>query len=555
MLFLYCGCHGVSATNTGNESPKEPKKSPYGAQKKNNDSTFKLGEKKQDVALRKFSLATKKNTNNLNGIAPSFSKRGEVHINKIIPTHSQANHSYFKTLPNSNWVAEQEIVSNKKTSTVLVVIDALNAKHIGAYGYKRNTTPNMDQLAKESVVFTDWVSNSSWTRPSFTTLLTGVPKSIHQMELSDKKLAKNMETVAEKFKQKGYQTAAFIGNPLIQSKWRFDQGFDHFEDVAIHGNFPRAQTLVASALSWMKNNVSTKPVFIVMFLTDTHAPYEAPKGSQKFSDGLSNIIRSPEREVRVGLDKSQLAKIVAAYDDELFYVDEQVGELIGGLKKLGMYSTTTLAITADHGEIFGEHNCFQHAYHMWEPVLRVPFLVRSPNIPKTGYSDRMATHTDVLPTLLHINGFSSETKYGKSVFAGTQKNKSPIVSEYDARGVVRRAARIGSVKIIRYEKVHRAQFEGVGKTKSILEKNPSLLIPGPRYELFDLENDPNENNNLYNKLSNGKISIPNFSTDDLDVLKKAACAKGKKRNENNGQKVISIDNETLNALKAAGYIQ
>lgn len=463
-------------------------------------------------------------------------------------------HSYFTKIAQSQLNPSPPPLPEVSTATVLIVIDALNARHVGVYGYERNTTPNIDAFAQEGVVFTQWISNSSWTRPSFTTIVTGVPKAVHGMELSDKALPKKIATLAEQFRAHHFKTAAFVGNPLIQKKWRYDQGFDHFEDTEDHGDFPRADVLVNRALRWIETETDDRPFLVVLFLTDPHAPYEPAQDARQFSKSFEEIVTSPQREVLEPFDTTRHAGIVAAYDDEVAFADAQVGRFLTELKRLEKYRQTTIAVTADHGEIFGAHNCYQHAYHMWEPVLRVPFIIRAPQaggheatLPQTGprFDDRPFTHTDVLPTLLHAAGIESKTPYGQSVFAPNADLSRVIVSEYDARGVKRTAARIGNLKLVRYEKVNGVLFEGIGRGTEMLQQNPSLLIPGPRYELFDLSRDAAETNNEY----------ANYDTDEqIEPLRRAVKPTPKKKSSSPGQAPV-LDADTLNALTAAGYIQ
>ncbi|MBN2714947.1 MAG: sulfatase [Deltaproteobacteria bacterium] len=433
-----------------------------------------------------------------------------------------------------------------RRSILLIVVDALNASHMGVYGYHRNTTPNLDTIAREAVVFSNWTSTSSWTRPAFTTILTGVPKSVHGMELTDKKLPSKLRTMAERFKAKGYRTGAFVGNPLIQKKWGYNQGFEVFKDVSDYGDFPPATTVVKGAIDWLDTVLDT-PFMGVLFLTDTHAPYEAPKESRTFSREYQDIITMPPREVTKPFSPNETEGIIAAYDDELHYADTQIGRLVDWLKSKGLYENIAVVVTGDHGEIFGDHNCYQHAYHMWQPVLRVPFIVKSPDLKKAGMVDRLAGHLDTMPTLMHLAGLTQKTDFGNSVFDvdDVSKDNKIAVSAYDARGVKRQAARLGDLKLVRYEKVSPVAFEGKGKKSKIWMENPSLQLPGPRYELFDLDADPNELNNIFTAYDDRTI---------LEKLQRTLRSEKTGTQKHSEKSVNQLDDETLRALKAAGYI-
>jgi hypothetical protein len=126
-----------------------------------------------------------------------------------------------------------------KPSVILLVTDATSVKHLSAYGYHRDTTPNIAALADQGIIFTNYVSNSSWTRPSFTTIITGLPKKDHGVELANRDVRMDITTLAEHFRMAGYKTGGFVGNPLVRGVWGFNQGYQEYVDTASIGRvFP-----------------------------------------------------------------------------------------------------------------------------------------------------------------------------------------------------------------------------------------------------------------------------------------------------------------------------
>jgi arylsulfatase A-like enzyme len=203
------------------------------------------------------------------------------------------------------------------------------------------------------------------------------------------------------------------------------------------------------------------------------------------------------------------------------------------------------AVTADHGEIFGEHNCFQHAYHMWEPVVRVPFIIKSNLIVKSNIlTDRPATHTDIMPTLLYLAKIPFNTDYGDTLFKSSD-NQKIIITAYDARGVKRTAARHDMIKLVKYEKVNKKLFESLGKEDQ-QGKFPSLNRPAPFYELYNIKDDSREENNIIETFENREI---------VEILKQSIEKYNNPVKKAVVEKEIKLDNETLEALKAAGYIR
>ncbi|MBN2528769.1 MAG: sulfatase [Deltaproteobacteria bacterium] len=516
-------------------------------------SVVKKGEKTVAAAERQTALADEDNAllrTKLKGDMADAVPKREASAEERTPD-GMTSHYYYAGLEVRKRPDSWKIDNSGKRPVILVVLDAINAEHMGVYGSMETTTPNLNQLAKEGVVLTDWVSNSSWTRPSFTTILTGVPKNVHGMELNDRKLPAHVQTLGERFKKKGYRTGAFIGNPLIQKKWLYHQGFDIFKDAAEYGDFPRAKTIVEDAIDWMEK-VKGSDFLCVLFITDTHAPYNAPENERLFSKNQFNVIRAPKKESVHPLTDEEVAGIKAAYNDELHYVDKMIGQLVEWLHGERLWTEVALVVTGDHGEIFGDHDCFQHAWHMWEPVLRVPFIVHSTNVGEQGVFEAGGTHTDIAPTLMHLAGLGSKTKWGQSVFVDIDDRtfEKVILSAYDAQGVKRQAARKNGMKLIRYENVDWTPMGGKHKSKE-WQENPSLQIPGPRYELYDLNNDPGEQHNIFAEADKQAASEKRW----LNELKDAARFVGKPTKKGEDKPVRQLDDETLDALKAAGYIE
>ncbi len=441
---------------------------------------------------------------------------------------------------------------------VLVIVDAFNAGHTSAYGYGRPTTPNLEKLARRGMLFTNWVSNSSWTRPSFTTLITGLPKKDHKVELSSQNLSNKVVTMAEIFRDAGYSTAGFVGNPLVRKVWQFDQGFRVYEDTKDHKAFPRAKILVDKAIGWLHRATRRdRPFFLMVFLTDPHTPYRPVPRHRNYLEkiGKEENIEYPLKEYKKPLPGAEHDAIVAAYDGEVAYADEQIGRLIAELETLGRFDDTTIVVTADHGEIFGEHNCYLHGYHMWEPVLRVPFIISSPSLRATGQvNDRPHTHMDLLPTLANLAGIDvPDNKPGLSILdaAATAKNSSdrPLFSQYNSYGIERQAARIGRWKLIHHHKVDKRKLQKLGDlSRKIPRANPrdlpSIAVDGERWELYDLVTDPSELNDLYRTgaqkpvVKDLKEIITRFRMDGAEPTQPP-----------------KLSEETLEALQAAGYIR
>jgi arylsulfatase A-like enzyme len=363
---------------------------------------------------------------------------------------------------------------------------------------------------------TGYVSNSSWTRPSYTTILTGQPKRVHGVELNGHKLSDDVETLAERFAEAGYRTASFVGNPLVGADVGYSQGFEVYVDTKTMGRmFPSDEALVDRAIRWLARE-DPRPFFLVVFLTAPHAPYRPHLGYRRFLEEVpgGRIIERPRREYRQPLPAPDRDRIVAAYDGEVAFADAQVGRLIDFLAAEGALPRTTVLVTADHGEAFGEHNCYTHTYHMWEPVLLVPFVLVAPEIgSKNVRDDRPYTHIDIAPTLLDLAGvdYSGDELPGISiarVLRGTAEvdRERLVFSQYDAHGVRREAVRKGRWKLVHHHAVPKSAASRLndlsqGSAPSRPRDLPSLAWDGERYELYDLVADPEERRNVYDENS------------------------------------------------------
>lgn len=465
--------------------------------------------------------------------------------------------AYFGELDLDRIVEPVAIEPIERGSMLLIVVDTLNVRHLGMYGYERDTSPNLDRLAARGVAFTNYISNSSWTRPSFTTILTGLPKSAHRVELdSGRPLAHSITTAAERFLRAGYRTAGFVGNPMMLDKWGFGQGYQIYEDTDSigRGYFPRDEVLVDKALRWLER-IGDQPFFAMLFLTAPHPPYASPGGYRRFLSSVppGRVIRHPFKEYQEPLPVDDHARIVAAYDDEIAYSDAQIGRLVQYLARTGKLARTAIVVTADHGEVFGQHNCYLHAYHMWDQTLRVPLIVVAPGMPVRGaYDDRPFTHIDLAPTLLDLVDldYPPDELPGRSICDAledpTGDRKRVLFSQYNTHGVRRQAIRNGRWKLVHHHQVERRAIKDLDRLHPAVAQPdprdlPTLAWDGERYEFYDLAHDPDENRDL-------------FSTHrDRPELLELVGALEPHLGEEAEQGELSAD--LVEALEALGYLQ
>ncbi len=304
---------------------------------------------------------------------------------------------------------------------ILITIDSLRRDHLGCYGYSKNTSPNIDRLAEQSIVFDQAISNAPYTRASFKALMT----STYPFSYGGYHSLKKQVKLAELFKQSGYYTVAFPTIPVLSANSSYSVGFDYFKGlfdqperkknnlnttiekrlvkmssylnqrfdfnssrlykffkrlydsfnpfINLHMPHSRGSLITKEAISILDNN-KDKHLFMWIHYTDVHMPYNPPT---QFQDNhykkisKREIIRlnrnlyslafdSMQEQEIMALDSTEVENLINLYDGEIRYVDEQIGSLLEYLKETQLLDDTLIIVTADHGEAFGEHGAFGH---------------------------------------------------------------------------------------------------------------------------------------------------------------------------------------------------
>ena len=310
-----------------------------------------------------------------------------------------------------------------RPNIVLVVIESFRRDHAGCYGYSRETTPALDALAKEGVRFEQAIAASSWTMPSVASLFTSTQPSVHGVTTSKAVLPDRLATLAGEFHDGGYETAGIVSNPMLHRDFGFGRGFDSYDDYTILLNVDvnlfdnkkrdsQAEKAVTGdamtrlAVSWMKGKrEKEKPFFLFLFYFDPHydyippPPYDGMFQNPKYRGscdgrGILSLRGKP-------LTDDDKKNVMALYDGEIRYTDEQVGRLLDELKAEGLCDNTMVVITGDHGEEFWEHGETGHGHSLYDELIRVPLVIMAPQLVKKPMviQDQVSL-MDVMPTLL-----------------------------------------------------------------------------------------------------------------------------------------------------------
>ena len=299
---------------------------------------------------------------------------------------------------------------------LLISLDTTRSDHLSVYGYPRDTSPELDALARQGVRFAAAYSASASTGPSHATLFTSLHPLRHGVLKNGLPLADERETLAERLRAHGFQTAAVVGSFVLDAKFGFAQGFDLYDDDfapeeatvtvseweghEVPGSFDRrGDHTTRRALRWLREaRDPARPFFLFVHYFDPHLSYAPP---EPFATRF---------EAELPAAASRLDRLIARYDGEIAFVDHAVGELLEGLEALGLAGTTLVIVSGDHGEGLMQHGMLGHGVHLYEEAVRVPLLLRWPGrLPRRRTISEPVATVDIAPTALELLGLGPQS--------------------------------------------------------------------------------------------------------------------------------------------------
>jgi arylsulfatase A-like enzyme len=301
-----------------------------------------------------------------------------------------------------------------RPNLLLITIDTLRADHLGLYGYPRPTSPAIDALGKDSLVFERAYTYWPKTRGSVVILHTGTMPSGNGYSRSHPVLFPFNKTLALVLKEAGYETEAAVDNSNVARQNGYASGFhtyrETWEEPDLETEAARGRAITESALRLLAH--PKKPYFLWLHYVNPHAPYTPPPPfDTRFLDAAAREGPSllPVHDFHGGIHKewadaapghTNLGYFLAQYDGEIATADFEVGRVLDALKAGGGWDDTVVVLLSDHGESLGEHGYyFDHGQDLFEPCLRIPLLVRIPGR-KPGRRGDLASTLDILPTIL-----------------------------------------------------------------------------------------------------------------------------------------------------------
>ncbi len=434
-------------------------------------------------------------------------------------------------------------------NVVLISIDALRPDHLGTYGYLRETSPNIDKLAKTSWGFEAAYAPIPRTGPSVASMLTGMfTQRIRRWSVPDE-----MDTVAELLAEQGWTTVAAVDNANLSEELGYGQGFQVYRETweEKDNEIDRTHLITETAIEHLENFAETNERFFVwLHYVNPHRPYSPPEtfAAEFMNDAyFDDTVRLPQTSgyiggIRPGVyvkGEHRLAYYIAQYDGEVAFTDNEIGKVLSVLKNRVALDNTLIIITSDHGEGLGEGDVyFKHGPTISEPHVRVPLIVTAAN--KEPTPKRITTPVgliDITPTILEMVGIqdprfdSDRAAYplaGQSL-ASTHRGEIP-----NHRPYIFFASR-------RYWGIRSGDWKLISRTGDSNKSRES------RFQLYNLASDPEESFNLY-------ADEPARANELLQLLRSRRSIQ-RTATRDSSERYDALSKEALDNLRTLGYIQ
>ncbi len=388
---------------------------------------------------------------------------------------------------------------------LLISIDTLRPDRLGLYGAARNTSPELDRLARDSIVFETAIASSPWTIPSHATMLTATYPQAHGAN-AQTPIPSSVTRLAEALTTAGWQTAGFVDTPYLGHKFGFDQGFEHYDDDAPpRGDFRRgARVLRQRALDWLART-DERPAFVFWHIMDVHGPYWAPAPfGGRFRDRLAppsspdprlEQLRRLEYHDYLRLDRfASFDDLVAAYDEGIAATDAAIGGLLQCLRDAGLYEDAVIVVTSDHGESFLDHGVWVgHGLFLTDDEIRVPLIVKLPRNRHAGTRvEDVVGLIDLAPSILEVVGAQKPASFqGRSFLSAAGEPTSPREAIQGSSGNTGAAfLRTSRIKYIAPATISRRKLvDDVLKMQADVSLPLDVLV---EEQIYDLRRDPAE---------------------------------------------------------------
>lgn len=398
---------------------------------------------------------------------------------------------------------------------VFITLDTMRADHYSFMGYPRNTTPFLDKLANDGVVFKNAFTVVSETNPSHTSMFTSLYPFEHKViGNSPTSTCPSVKTLAEYLSGLQFDTSAFVSAPYLKLfKDRFDNfdtntGFNPGTDIPAVRSSDKT---VDTAISWLDKNSPDKDLFLWVHLFDEHVPYSdsinyQPSADDKLTgDGLIDFWvndQGARLDFFTGNQKESLKSAMDKYDGEVQFEDAQIQKLFNYMDQKGYNKNSLWVITSDHGEGLGSHDYYGHFERVYNEQLKAPIIFYNPEAKIGKVINGLVENIDIMPTLADLAGFKIDGHFSGKSLMPLITGSSDSVRNYvfSSRGNV---SKVGlnqfEAKILPVKSPQDGEF--MGRLYSLQDTDYKYIYSPDaegRNMLFNLKKDPNELNDLIN---------------------------------------------------------
>ena len=434
----------------------------------------------------------------------------------------------FPSRPEGSVAEIEKLRDRGDLSVLFILVDTLRADRLGTYGYSRPTTPNIDALGQRGIVFTQVLSQSSWTKTSMASLWTATfPVNNGILRYSDV-LPAEAVLPAERFREAGYRTAGIWRNGWVAPNFGFDQGFEFYvnprpgrERARLQRGNPSTEVVegndedVATSAFEFIDNYGRGRFFLYLHLMDLHQ-YVYDDKAEHFGTSYSDV-----------------------YDQSLNWDDRLIGALLGKLDEVGALERTLIVIASDHGEAFLEHGFEGHARNLYGEVTHVPLVMALPfRLPRGIRVGAPVSNVDIWPTVLDLVGLpplpgADGRSLVPAILAAARGEPDggaarPIFAHLDRHWALRK--------------------DDSDPLISVTEGSLRLVLPVNKpgsVELYDLTSDPGETRNLAGERAADRDRLAEAAQSHVEG---ATIPWGKAPGE------VDLDELRLNQLRALGYV-
>ncbi len=417
----------------------------------------------------------------------------------------------------NGWPESLTAGSLKDFNVLIVTLDTTRKDRLGCYGYVQAETPELDDIARRGLKFTRAVTVAPITLTSHATLFTGLyPPNHGARDNGEYELGADQTTLAEIFRDTGYETAAFVSAFVLNARFGTDQGFDLYDDTIGSGarlnvgetlDYRTGSDVTDMAVKWLRDRDRTRRFFTWVHYFDPHRPYKL-KGdyAERFAD--------------------------RQYDGEIAQMDHAIGQLVTALEQEKYLENTLIIFISDHGESLGDHQEPTHANLVYDAVMNAPFILFCPGKFTLPHEiDDLTCITDIFPTVLRLNGIGSVGQFpcdGVDLTGGIGSGKSRTV----------------------YMETMTPYIKHGWSPLFAIRGWSDKYIKAPTNEYYDLNADPGELDNLVESqspdLQNRISSLRDQLADKLSQWPSVQDVLGAR---------VEVDAETWRELNALGYVQ